>query len=79
LDVTTYQPVNEKTQTFPPKETTANQATIPKQGEAKFKDYDKSLDFKARVLNAKKTSDMGLTVFLFKAWFIYQTKGSHCV
>jgi len=66
LDVTTYQPVGEKVQIFPPKETKDknNPANIQKQGETKFRDYDKSADFKSRVLNAKKTSDLGLTVSL---------------
>ena len=83
LEVTTYQPVGEKVQTFPPKETPKeknNPATIQKQGENKFRDYDKSADFKSRVLNAKKTSDLGLTVyfrFLNKTRIIFI--GSDCM
>lgn len=63
LDVSTYQATGNKVQIFPPKEgRDSYQAAVIRQGEAKFKDYDASMDLKSRIIHTKKTADLGLTV-----------------
>ena len=63
LDVPTYLPAGNKTQIFPPREgRDANPTAAQKLGEAKFKDYDTSMDLKSRIIHTKKTADLGLTV-----------------